>query len=175
MKTVNQWLDEVLHNPEKMVDWLTKQYHGEATAANRIRAFSDQYAIDPKHKKILDFVARQEEQHANWIAELLERRGIKAEIIQGKDECYWNKTIVGIESFETGAAVAAHAEAMRLERIRAIIAHAETPGDIKQVFERILPDEEFHSSAFARMSNEQALKETAGNHQAGLDALGLVI
>jgi rubrerythrin len=175
MKTIESWLDEVLNNPTKMIEWLTKQYHGEATAAVRIRSFSNKYAIDEKHKKTLEVIAAQEDKHADWIGDLLWSRGIKAKIIIGKEERYWEKTIPGIHSFETGTAVAAHAEGMRLKRIRAILAHPDSPADIQKVFAKILPEEEFHERSFCAMSNHSALKATAGNHQAGFEALGLVL
>lgn len=175
MKTVNEWLEDVLDNPIKMVDWLSKQYHGEATAANRIREFSNRFASQEKYKVVLDLIASQEETHAGWISELLTSRDIKSEIIPQKNERYWKETLVGIDSFETGSAVAAHAELMRLERIRAIIEHPKTPEDIRTVFSKILPDEEFHSKAFSKMAGEDAMKSTEGNHQLGLEALGLVI
>jgi len=35
MKTVQQWWDEVSNDPEKMIVWLKKQYHGEVTAEAR--------------------------------------------------------------------------------------------------------------------------------------------
>ena len=47
---------------------------------------------------------------------LLRARGAKP-VVLDKDERYWRETLDGIDSFESGAAVAAHAEEMRLARI----------------------------------------------------------
>ncbi|KND51454.1 MAG: hypothetical protein ABA06_04065 [Parcubacteria bacterium C7867-001] len=166
------WLENVLRDSKKMVDWLTKQYHGEVTAAGRIRIFAGEYCEDLEHARILEVIASQEEDHANWVASLLHARGIEAKVLD-KNERYWEQTLPGIESFRTGAAVAAHAEHMRLVRIRAIVDHPNTPADIRDVFAKILPQEVFHAEAFSRMAGAEALEATRGKHEAGLEALGL--
>ena len=74
---------------------------------------------------------------------------------------------------ETGAAVGAHAERMRLERIEAIAGDAEAPADIRQVFARILPQERFHERAFRSLAGDDALRRTASAHALGREALGL--
>jgi rubrerythrin len=168
------WLSEVLGNPELMIDWLKKQYHGEVTAAGRIRTFAREYAHKNRDKRVLEIIASQEELHAAWVAELLVSRGIVPEVLV-KDERYWNETLPGISDFHSGAAVASHAERMRLDRIHAICVHTDTPDDIREVFLKILPQEEFHERAFGDMAGQAALVETNGAHERGLHALGLVI
>ena len=79
-----------------------------------------------------------------------------------------------IESLETGAAVAAHAERMRLERIRVIAKDNTSPADIRQVFAKILPDEEFHETAFKKMAGQEAMEKTAAAHARGADLIGLI-
>ncbi len=174
MKTTKKWLDDVLGNPKLMVDWLKKQYHGEVTAAERIRTFARQFTTTKRNERTLELIASQEELHAEWVAELLRARGITPEVLV-KKERYWDETLPGISDFSTGAAVASHAERMRLERIRALCTHPQVPSDIREVFEKILPQEEFHERAFGRMAGVDALNSTADNHERGLQALGLVI
>lgn len=124
---------------------------------------------------MLSVISGQEKQHAQWVKELLENRGISVDdkSIAEAEERYWKHTLPGIDSFETGAAVAAHAENMRLERIRAICSDPESPADIRDVFQNILKDEVFHAKAFESMASEEALEQTKGNHELGLVALGL--
>ena len=62
---------------------------------------------------------------------------------------------------------------MRLERIRAISSDATAPADIRAVFAKILPQEEFHARAFRRMASEAALLQTEGQHKLAKMALGL--
>jgi rubrerythrin len=157
-------------------DWLLKQWRGEVTASNRIVRFAEQYASDQHQVKVLNAIAAQERQHAEWVEQLLLSRGIEVDAgqIDQAEQRYWKETLHGITDFETGSAVAAHAEGMRLERIRVIAADEQAPADIRSVFERILKDEEWHERAFSELSSPVALAATQANHEAGLQALGLV-
>jgi len=175
MKTSKQWWDEVKNSPRLMSEWLVKQYRGEVTASHRILRFAEQYATDPHDIRILSIIADQERQHALWVKDLLDVRGIEvdADEINHAEERYWKETLPGIDSFETGSAVAAHAEAMRLERIRVIANDPEAPLDIRHTFNMILTDEVFHEKAFTKLSNTEALIATQDQHDLGLKALGL--
>lgn len=174
MKTSQEWWKEVKTDEAKFVDWLVKQHRGEVTAAQRIEAFAEKYAISDKHKKTLSLIAKQERQHASWVAELLESRGIKQDV-SCAEEKYWRETLPKIESFETGAAVGAHAEKMRLERIRVIASDISAPEDVRETFKKILKDELFHEKAFRNMAGDDAMKKTFHSHESGLNALGLEI
>jgi rubrerythrin len=174
MKTSAQWWEETRVSTEKLADWLKKQYTGEVTAASRIREFASKFCNDIKSSKILKLIAEQEEQHAEWIKELLLTRGIRVEIGSAHEK-YWKETLPAIESFETGTAIAAHAEKMRLERIKVISEDEMAASDIRETFKRILKDELFHEAAFRNMSTEKALTSTLHNHKDGMNALGLVV
>jgi rubrerythrin len=173
-RTSQQWWEDTLRNPEALVGWLQKQYHGEATAAIRIRNFSDKFCEKLTDLRTLGIIAGQEEKHAEWVGALLSARGVEPAILE-KTERYWDVTLPGIEDFATGAGVAAHAEHMRLERIRVIAEHPETPEDIRAVFARILPEETFHERAFAEMAGDAALAATRSGHERGMEALSLVM
>lgn len=171
--TSEEWWEEVKADPEKLTDWLQKQYHGEVTAADRIRDFSRNYAQpETRAARILDLIASQEVDHASWVGELLVARGIEP-VLLDKDERYWEQTLPQIGSFATGAAVAAHAEHMRLERIRVIAHDPETPEDIRTVFDRILPQEVFHERAFRSLAGPEAMQETVEAHLQGRNVIGL--
>jgi rubrerythrin len=172
-----QWWRSVKADPALLMDWLRKQYHGEATAAVRMRQFLAKFgaqAADPRWVATVEEIARQEETHAAWVGELLRARGEEPAVIPDKAERYWQATLPGIESWESGCAVAAHAEAMRLERIRVIAADPDAPADVRDTFARILPQEEFHERAFRAFSTEAALTATLHRHLTGAQALGLV-
>lgn len=156
--------------------WLRKQYHGEHTAAQRIEAYADAHVPrDSRWQKVLVTIAEQERRHAGWVGDLLRARGETPAPLR-KPERYWDQTLGAIDSLQTGAAVAAHAEEMRLARIEVIASDdaADAPEDIRAVFARILPDERFHARAFASMAGASALAQTRGNHERGLAALGLI-
>jgi hypothetical protein len=174
-RTSAQWWAETKADPAKFNEWLLKQYRGEVTAAVRIVKLGEQFGITGKNAVTLGVIAGQEANHAQWVGELLKARGIELPTVEEAEERYWAKTLPGIESFESGSAVAAHAEEMRLERIRVIVADADAPIDVRAVFTRILREEVFHARAFREMSTDAAMAATLNAHEAGMAALGLTI
>ena len=176
MKTSKQWWDEIKADDIKIAAWLRKQWRGEVTASMRIKKLAEQYASsDSREFKMLTKIAEQEETHASWVKTLLANRNIpvdETDIIQA-EERYWAKTLLGITDLSTGAAVAAHAEGMRLERIRAISEDETAPEDIRDAFTNILKDEIWHEKAFTSLSTPAALEATMGDYRLGREALGL--
>ena len=114
--TSQQWWAEIKQDSTKFNEWLRKQYHGEVTAAVRILAMADD-TINADNKRVLEQIARQEEQHAAWVKELLDNRNIDP---GQHDESarYWGEVSAAAITFEDKAAIATLAEGMRLERIR---------------------------------------------------------
>lgn len=174
-RTAKEWYDGIKASDEALVEWLKNQYHGEVTAAERIRSLILCYSPPTEHPKwaeTVEIIAKQEEAHAEWVGDLLRARGVEP-LKLVKDERYWNNTINQIEDWDTGCAVAAHAEKMRLERIRVICEDPDSEKDIVQVFEKILVQEEFHERAFREFAGDEAMQKTLEGHLAGLNALGL--
>lgn len=175
MKTSQEWYDSIKHDNAKIIKWLKDQYHGEVTAAERIRSLILCYnppGNQEKWKNTVEVIALQEEQHAEWVGELLRNRGVEPEKLV-KDERYWNNTVKQITDWDTGCAVAAHAEKMRLDRIEVICKDPVTPQDIRDKFKAILVQEQFHEKAFREFSTDDAMQRTLEGHLAGLNELGL--
>lgn len=173
MRTSKQWWNEVKNDPDKFNEWLVKQYRGEVTAASRIRQLSTTFGKDrPNAQKLLEIIAKQEEQHAQWVLALLRQRGIEPSV-ENAENRYWTETLPGITDLDTGTAVAAHAEKMRLERITAIAEDPDAPSDVRKVFHRILRDEIFHEETFRMLSTPEAMEKTRHNHEQGAHVLGL--
>lgn len=167
------WWQRTKQDATRLHAWLYDQYRGEVTAAGRIEALRDRYCTpEQRAYRILTVIAAQERTHAAWVGELLAARGLPVEV-QAKIDRYWNRVLPGIDDLETGAAVGAHAEAMRLERIEAIARDAEAPADIRAAFAKILPQERFHARAFAALSTPEAMARTIDAHALGREALGL--
>lgn len=167
------WQSTKTHGPALQA-WLYDQYRGEVTAAARIEALRDAFAPPgSRAHRVLTVIAGQERKHALWVSELLESRGLDAHVETVEDR-YWKRTVPEVVDLETGAAIGAHAEKMRLERIEVIAADPEADADISGVFQRILPEERFHERAFRSLASEPALAKTAGAHELGRRALGLV-
>lgn len=147
-----------------------KQWRGEVTAGQRIVKLPEQYSSTDRERSILATIAKQEDTHASWIKTLLSDRNIEVDdtsIIEA-EERYWAKTLPGIKDFATGTAVAAHAEGMRLERIRVIAEDETAPVDIRDTFIKILKDEVWHEIAFTSLSTPDALGATMGDYKLGV-------
>lgn len=171
-KTTQRWWNEVKSDPKRFDGWLVRQFRGEATASKRIVDFAMAHAPDQKSRRTLLLIAAQEAQHAEWVLGLLKSRNIEPDI-NNAEKRYWNETLPEITSFQTGAAVGAHAERMRLERITTIAEDVDAPADVREVFNKILKDELFHERAFREMAGPEALEATLESHRAGRKALGL--
>jgi len=172
MHTTQEWW---MKTKQDLIPWLKNQYHGELGAVERLNSFLEKYGkqADQHEINIVEEIIRQEAEHAVWIGELLSARGEKPQILE-KEERYWNEVLPEVDSFHKGCAVAAHAEKMRLERIKVISEDDSAPEDIREVFKKIYKQEKFHASAFLKMSGN-ALDSTAKAHAEGLEALGLIL
>lgn len=60
-------------------------------------------------------------------------------------------------------------------RIRALASDERVDKDIREVFTKILPDEEFHERAFGAMTSTNQIESTRGLHELGLELLGLEV
>lgn len=173
MKTSAQWWLETKQDNNKLVIWLKKQYHGELTAAARIREFVYSRCTDTRHASTLNTIALQEELHALWVGNLLLARGISPEPLDIEAR-YWKAVENEAQTFESAAAVAALAENMRLERIRVIANDQSAPDDIRAVFEKILPQEIWHEKAFREMTDQTSIDKVTAAHNAGVESIGLI-
>lgn len=171
MNTI-EWMDKILASKDELHHWLQRQYIGEVTAANRISKLAS--AAPYKHFKVLSKIAIDELEHAKWVLSLLEARNIPIPKIESPEERYWKPVLAEAEDdFDKTAAAGYHAEGMRLQRIRALAVDYRVDKDIRDVFKRILPDEEFHEKAFGAIASERAKELMAGKHHEGLERLGL--
>jgi rubrerythrin len=176
MKTSKQWWTELKTDEKKIIAWLRKQYHGEALAAERLNQIVDRLHDSNPHKKTIQKIAQQEAMHSVWIQLLLISRGQTPKLLKRKSR-YWTRTLPrGFASMNLTdlAAIGAHAEKMRLGRIRTIASDRRAPKDIRDVFQRILSQEEFHERAFRRIAGKTRMLQAEANHKKGMRALGLV-
>lgn len=176
MKTTKQWLHEVKTVPGKMRDWLERQYVGEALATDRITALAAEYTNShPARYTVLARIASDEAKHTKWIAELLEHRNIPLPSVSMDGTRYWEPILSNLHTFDEIAGAGHHAETMRLSRIEALADDTEMDQDIRDIFAKILIDEQFHAAAFAKLSSPAAIEKTRPMHEAGLKLLGLVV
>lgn len=170
-----QWVDKILSNEGELIHWLKRQYIGEMGAAQRIRALAQFPDIPNRFKKVVEKIADDEDRHAEWVRDLLIARGIELPVLENMTERYWKPILEHAVDFDTMAAAGHHAEGMRLVRIRALAEDERVDSDIREVFRKILPDEEFHEKAFGAMSTQDAIQFMSDKHEKGLELLGLEI
>ncbi len=173
MQTTQQWLDNVVSDKEALTHWLQRQYIGEVSAATRISKLARNAPY--KHFKTLVKISQDELNHASWVLKLLESRQIPIPEIESPESRYWKPVLKAADDFDNTAAAGFHAEGMRLVRIRALVEDSRVDSDIRDVFAKILPDEEFHESAFGAIASERAKLFMSTKHHEGLNRLGLEI
>lgn len=174
MKTTQEWLTEVKSDPAKLRHWLERQYVGEYLAAERIAELAHAER-GTRYGKLLESIALDELTHSKWVAELLTARGIELPEVTMEGTRYWEPILDNLYTFAEVAGAGHHAETMRLLRITELANDTEIDADIRDVFAKILPDEQFHAKAFAAMSTEEAIESTRELHNLGLEVLGLEV
>lgn len=175
--TSAEWWEGVKSDPEHLAQWLRRQYVGELAAVNLLSELLIRFGSQASDREWITVhkVMCQEAQHGRWIKGLMDSRGIAPESDATTDRRYWAEVLPHVNSFAEGCAAGFHAESMRLQRIRAIANDEQVPTelvDIQHVFRNILPDEEWHETAFDEMRNGLTLTRY---HEAGLEALNLVM
>lgn len=172
-RTSSEWWRCVSESEELTINWLQNQYHSEATAGHRIRRFAEDYAqAGSTAARLLLRIASQEDDHAEWVGNLLVNRDVEPTILN-KNQRYWSAVSGCFDSLEHGAAIASHVEHMSLEMIRVITSDSRAPTDVRKVFTKILPQEVFHERAFRSLSTPEIMEATRSIHAVGRSAIGL--
>lgn len=172
------WWNKTKKNEDLLIRWLKRQYTGERKAAIRLKQviqLAKKRGISPYRVSDLRIIAVDEAVHCVWIGKLLKNRGIKPPIISHKDR-YWSSAMpenMEDYSMEELFAIGAHAEEMRLSRIKAIASDVTCPHDIRETFKLILRDEEIHAKTFRLLTSDRAYRAQAKNHKVGKKMLGL--
>jgi rubrerythrin len=182
-QTSAQWWEKVKNDKDAFIKWLKQQVVGESEAARRINELRKKYAKEGSvADTLLERIASDEFKHALWVKKVILTYlpGVDFEKLM-ESVRYWDEVepnALEINTLEYSCAVAAHAEAMRLERIKTIAADDAfgfVNPFIQKIFQLILADELFHEEAFRMMAGPEALEQARANHHRGMEALGLVI
>ncbi|MEY2786521.1 MAG: hypothetical protein RL277_2733 [Planctomycetota bacterium] len=175
MRTTAQWWDETRSSETRLIDWLQRQFHGEAYAVSLMHHFLALYEDDMEQwvKPNFHFIAKQEALHAKWVGQLLFKRGVQPRMLD-KRERYWGEVRHHIHSFDTYCAAIHLVENMALAKDVAISAHPATPADVHEVFRRLKVDETFHAGFYGLLAKPEALEEMSVHHRRGMEAIGLM-
>jgi hypothetical protein len=171
------WWEETKNDNEKLHAWLQRQYIGEFAAVHLLTTILIRYGSDmaEDYRQNIAKVAQQEILHGMWVSELLSARGVKPEVDADATRRYWNDVLPAVKDFHTAMQAAEQAEHMRLFRIRTIAEDVSAPDDIRRVFQKILPHEEWHERVFGEMRGDYFDAELASAHGRGLASLQLVL
>lgn len=175
LETTKEWWNRVSNSETEMVKWLKAQYHGEATAEQRIRQSIEKYNLTGLEANLITSIADDEAKHTKWVKTLLITRGITPETLQ-KEERYWNEVLPSTlenPSFQYFCAVGHLTETMRLDRI-SLLAADKRFTDIADVMANIYPDEALHVRIFKELSTPDAIEEAKKYHHLGMNAIGLL-
>lgn len=174
MHTTKQWWDETKSDEAKLSHWLKRQYVGELAAVNLLSEVLLKFGADmtPRQWHDVAKVMMQEALHAEWVKGLLDTRSIAVEKDADPQRRYWMEVLPEVDNLEKAGAAAYDAEHMRLYRIREIALDVDAPADIRDVFKRILPHEEWHEEVFEDLRGTARLDEARDR---GLKALSLVL
>lgn len=175
MQTTEQWMEKILSSRAELYHWLERQYIGECLAAKRIAELQLDSNVPPQYAYTLTEISLQEHNHSEWVKQLLENRNLPIPDVTDDGVRYWKVILPEAKTFEDLMAAGHHAEAMRLHRIRALADCDRIDADIRDVFQKILLDEEWHEKAFAQMSSDASLTHMKQFHEAGLQLLGLEV
>jgi hypothetical protein len=162
----NRWWAECLVNPAKMNAWLQKLQRTEISGYDdHIKFLVDFPELTTRQKTILFNIAVDEKKHSNLLIEtLMQPRGIEVDP-NGEQSLYWDSVLDGVGTFEEYCA-ANYFGALASFRFGAILAHHDTPDDIKDVLKIILPDEVFHRETLMRLAGEDELVKMKMKHDA---------
>lgn len=182
IETQSEWLQRVESIPAEFKSWLIRQYHGEVRATNEIIKLADDLtnAMQGSNADVapvvalLVHIANDEANHAKYIAALLDLYGYTPDE-QEPNGKYWEQSMKGVQSFDDIFAVGAHAEAMRLSRIEAVMNSKVFDETVCKVFARIYEDEKNHVEWFRSLCSDEAFERMSEHHKDGLNALGLVL
>jgi rubrerythrin len=178
MRTSSQWWNEIKSNPEELKQWLIRQYVGEMAAVNLLSDVLIRFGGDMAETEWDDVykVMMQEAKHARWVKELLADRHIGIPAGLDATRRYWEEVIPAVEKLDDAAHAAHNAEEMRLHRIRTIAEETDPAyADLQNVFQRILPDEEWHERVFDGLCRTEHNPKMDTAHNKGLRALSLVL
>jgi len=160
-----EWWTKLCKDDEKMVKWLQKLYHTELDGFVDWGGLEDafSYQITDRTRAILTNIANDELKHSGIIKELLYDRGYSTIDNVPKSQ-YWDQMNTNIVDLNTACAVNYYGEALAAFRFEVLVEHPDTPRDIKNALEIILPDEQFHRETLKRLAGNEALAKLREKH-----------
>jgi rubrerythrin len=164
------WWERTLKDEAALIRWLQKLRHTEYGGFEDYTGFTQRFAADERAKNQFRYIADDELKHSLLISELLRSRGHELDMTP-TPSLFWGTMNEHIVDLQSAAAVNYFGEALAAFRFEILIAHEQTPKDIKDMLGIILPDEQFHREALMRMAGEDMIAKLAPIYNATVKAL----
>ena len=168
----NAWWTRVCADNSHMTRWLQKLWQTERSGYDDNRQAAEDWGggnaavINIFHRTGDDEMA-----HAGLLERVLLSRNAWP-VPEGIPESdYWMEMDDAITSLETCAAVFHLGEKLAAERFAVLLAHPDTPDDVRWFLEKALPEEEHHARVFLKLTTEEALAQVTIAHDAAVARL----
>lgn len=153
-----EWWERTMKLETKMIDWLRKLHGTEIGGYDDYQSFKTIYTPDERTSLIFTNIANDELKHGGVIIDVLKSRGYV--LGEGAPKStYWEEMNSHITDLTTACAVNYFGEALAAFRFEVMYENKETPKDIKDMLDVILPDEQFHRETLKRMAGDEALEK----------------
>jgi hypothetical protein len=174
--TKNWWFS-LIKDEDRMAKWLRKlevtEIAGYYDWNDYRHDMFDQIGV--REDAIFSNIADDEEKHSKILLDLMDsRRIIPQKRFHHSSEVksqYWDEMNSHIVDIKSACAVNYFGEALAAFRFEVIQSVKETPSDIREALNIILPDEQFHRETLKRLAGDEALSLLLPVHLAAMAAL----
>jgi hypothetical protein len=157
------WWSRTLKVEMKLINWLRKLHGTEIGGYEDYQRFKQLYKPEERTERIFTNIANDELKHGEVIVALLGSRGFV--LGEGAPKStYWHEMDSHITDLSSAAAVNYFGEALAAFRFEIMYEHKETPEDIKNMLDIILPDEQFHRETLKRLAGDEILSKFREKH-----------
>ena len=164
------WWNRTTKDEVKMVAWLQKLYGTEIGGFTDYQEFLKRFTLDERTTRIFTNIGDDELKHGNLIKDLLTARGYAIDMNLPASS-YWAEMNERIVDLPTAAAVNYFGEALAAFRFEIILDMENTPSDVREILQVILPDEQFHRQTLRKIAGEDLIEQFQEYHNAAVQRL----
>jgi len=152
------WWKNLCADEDRLIKWLQKlqhtERHGFYDNHDAIERFTDPMK-DKNAIKVLTQTAIDEWRHADLLVGLIHNRGLA--ITAPVKSLYWDEMEKVIVDLDTCMAAFHLAETLAAWRFEIFYEYENTPNDVKQWLETVIPDEQYHGKIFRKLTSEDTI------------------
>jgi hypothetical protein len=154
--------------------WLVRLRATEWDAANRFQLALDTWPAEMHEREVFKGIMEDERRHSLMVERVLLERGIPfPQLATSGRERYWEQVWPRVTGFRFACAALAFGETLAITRFRVIIDHPNTPDYVRELIERVVPDERRHINSLTRIAGIRIMNEMREHHENGMQALNI--